>query len=104
MLSDREKFIYFSTAITKDKELMKLPHDKRTMLLAAIVNEHCRTLTNKEWSEIFTEVETIRKEIAMSAYVDLLNGYGKDKIANMFQDFITKGYVHFDHDKTQNNF
>lgn len=104
MLTDKEKFIYFATAITKDDKLMKLPHDKRTMLLAAIRNEHCKTLTNKEWCEVFADVEQLRHKVGVGAFVDLLNGYGKDKIANMFADFITKGYVHFDDNKPQNNF
>lgn len=70
-----------------------MPLDRRTILLAAIRNEYCRTLTNKEWTEIFIDVEKLRFHMVDNALEDLVNGYGSDKIASMFADFITKGYI-----------
>ena len=89
MLTDREKFIYYSTAIAVNPKCVNMPHDKRTILLATIVKEHCKTLRNVEWREIFEACDMLKQHLIYNA----LDHYSSDKIANMFADFITKGYI-----------
>lgn len=91
MLSDREKFIYYATAIAKDQTLMSLRHDKRTVLLALIRDKYCPKVTNKEWHEVFHDCEDLRLDIAFHSVQSLLDGKDDNEIANMFSNFITKG-------------